>query len=90
MPGKVWLIPLIDAVRRRGARAAPPTREADFEAWLDGALNQRGYRRGGGPAPMRENLAAALALCLDHPNTVGKTFSLLDGETPLAEALAAV
>ena len=35
----------------------------------------------------RENLAAVLAACLDLPNTVGKTFSLLEGATPIAEAL---
>ena len=35
----------------------------------------------------RENLAEALVRCLDLDNTVGKTFSLLDGETPLEEAL---
>ena len=35
----------------------------------------------------RENLAEVIARCLDLDNTVGKTFSLLDGETPLGEAL---
>ena len=35
----------------------------------------------------RENLAEVMARCLDLDNTVGKTFSLLDGETPLGEAL---
>ena len=38
----------------------------------------------------RENLAAVLVRCLDLENTVGKTFSLLDGETPLEEALRSV
>ncbi|MYE14203.1 MAG: SDR family oxidoreductase [Gammaproteobacteria bacterium] len=38
----------------------------------------------------RENLAEVLARCLDLDNTVGKTFSLLDGETPLEEALRSV
>ena len=38
----------------------------------------------------RENLAAALVACLDKPNTIGKSFSLLDGETPLEEALQSV
>ena len=38
----------------------------------------------------RENLAAVLVRCLDLDNTVGKTFSLLDGETPLEEALRSV
>ncbi len=36
----------------------------------------------------RENLAHALALCLDLGNTIGKTFSLLDGEMPIEQALA--
>ena len=32
-------------------------------------------------------LAAAFALALRSPNTVGKTFELLSGETPIREAL---
>ena len=36
----------------------------------------------------RENLAAALVACLDCDNSVGKSFSLLDGDTPLEEALS--
>ena len=35
----------------------------------------------------RENLAAALVACLDIEETIGKTFSLLEGDTPLEEAL---
>ncbi len=35
----------------------------------------------------RDNLAAALVACLDLPNTIGKRFSLLEGETPIEEAL---
>jgi uncharacterized protein YbjT (DUF2867 family) len=35
----------------------------------------------------RENLAAALVKCLDLENTIGKCFSLLEGETPLEMAL---
>lgn len=35
----------------------------------------------------RENLAEALALCLDCDNTIGKSFSLLDGDTHLRDAL---
>ena len=38
----------------------------------------------------RDNLAAALVACLDLPNTSGKRFSLLEGDTPLEEALRAV
>jgi len=38
----------------------------------------------------RENLAAALVACLDSDNTIGKTFSLLDGDVPLAQAISAV
>jgi len=38
----------------------------------------------------RENLAAALVTCLVCDNTVGKSFSLLDGNTPLTEALRTV
>ena len=36
----------------------------------------------------RENLAAVLVACLDYENTVGKSFSLLDGDSPLAEAMS--
>ena len=38
----------------------------------------------------RENLAQALALCLDLENTIGKHFSLLDGEVPVRDALGAL
>ena len=38
----------------------------------------------------RENLAAALVACLDIDSTTGKTFSLLEGDTPLEEALRSV
>lgn len=38
----------------------------------------------------RENLAATLVACLDEPATIGKDFTLLDGETPIAEALKGV
>lgn len=35
----------------------------------------------------RDNLAAVLVACLDRPNTIGKRFSLLEGDTPIDEAL---
>ena len=38
----------------------------------------------------RENLAAALVACLDSDNTIGKSFSLLDGDTRLTEAIQAL
>lgn len=38
----------------------------------------------------RENVASALTACLDNHNTIGMAFSLLDGDTPLAEALGAL
>lgn len=38
----------------------------------------------------RDLLAQVLVACLDRPNTIGRCFSLLDGQTPLEEALAAV
>ena len=38
----------------------------------------------------RGNLAATLVACLDLSNTIGKRFSLLEGETPLQEALLTV
>jgi len=36
----------------------------------------------------RVSLASALAECLDRPNTVGKSFALLDGDRPLGQAMA--
>jgi uncharacterized protein YbjT (DUF2867 family) len=36
----------------------------------------------------RDDVAAVLVGCLDEPRTVGATFDLLQGETPIAQALA--
>jgi uncharacterized protein YbjT (DUF2867 family) len=41
-------------------------------------------------AVTRDDVAAVLAACLDEPRTMGKTFELMQGETPIAEALAAL
>jgi len=38
----------------------------------------------------REDVATTFALALGMPNTVGKTFELLSGETPIREALEGV
>lgn len=38
----------------------------------------------------RENLAAALVACLDFDNTIGQSFSLLDGDTPLTKGLGSL
>jgi uncharacterized protein YbjT (DUF2867 family) len=38
----------------------------------------------------RDDVAAVLAGCLDEPRTVRKTFVLLQGETPIAQALASL
>jgi uncharacterized protein YbjT (DUF2867 family) len=38
----------------------------------------------------RDDVAAVLAACLDEPRTVRATFDLLQGETPIAQALAAL
>lgn len=35
----------------------------------------------------RDNLAATLVACLDAPNAIGKRFSLLEGDTPIEDAL---
>jgi uncharacterized protein YbjT (DUF2867 family) len=43
----------------------------------------------GGEIP-REDVAAVLLACLDDPSTVGKTFAVLSGGTPIADALAAL
>lgn len=38
----------------------------------------------------RENLAAALVMCLDMASTIRKQFSLLEGDTPLEKALRSI
>lgn len=38
----------------------------------------------------RDNLATTLVACLDAPNTIGKTFVLLDGDEVLADAIGSV
>ena len=38
----------------------------------------------------RDDVAATLVACLDAENTIGKAFDLLGGQTPIAEALAAL
>jgi uncharacterized protein YbjT (DUF2867 family) len=38
----------------------------------------------------RDDVAAVLAASLDEPRSVGKTFELMQGDTPIAEALAAL
>jgi uncharacterized protein YbjT (DUF2867 family) len=43
----------------------------------------------GGQIP-RDDVAATLLACLDDPNTIGREFDLLAGETPIAEAIAAL
>jgi uncharacterized protein YbjT (DUF2867 family) len=43
----------------------------------------------GGEIP-RDDVAATLLACLDDDSTIGKAFDVLSGETPIAEALAAL
>jgi uncharacterized protein YbjT (DUF2867 family) len=38
----------------------------------------------------RDDVALVLAECLNAPNTVGKAFDLLNGDTPVAEAISAL
>jgi uncharacterized protein YbjT (DUF2867 family) len=35
----------------------------------------------------RADVAAVMAACLERPSTIGKTFELISGETPIADAL---
>jgi uncharacterized protein YbjT (DUF2867 family) len=44
----------------------------------------------GGGSVARDDVAAVLVACLDEPRTVRKTFALLQGDMPIAEALAAL
>jgi uncharacterized protein YbjT (DUF2867 family) len=48
-----------------------------------------GHDESGGKVT-RDDVAAVLVGCLDDPRTVHKTFVLLQGETPIAEALASL
>jgi uncharacterized protein YbjT (DUF2867 family) len=45
---------------------------------------------GGMGKTSRENLAEVLVRCLDLDNTIHKSFALLDGDTPLADALTTI
>jgi uncharacterized protein YbjT (DUF2867 family) len=38
----------------------------------------------------RDDVAATLLACLDAPSTIGRSFDLIGGETPIAEAIAAL
>jgi uncharacterized protein YbjT (DUF2867 family) len=38
----------------------------------------------------RADVARTLVAVLEAPNTVGKAFDLISGETPIAEAVAAI
>jgi uncharacterized protein YbjT (DUF2867 family) len=38
----------------------------------------------------RADVAAVLLACLDEPGTIGKSFDVISGETPIAEAVAAI
>jgi uncharacterized protein YbjT (DUF2867 family) len=38
----------------------------------------------------RADVAAVLLACLDEPGTIGKSFDVISGETPIAEAVAAL
>ena len=38
-------------------------------------------------ASRRDDVAATIVACLDHPGTIGKSFSVLNGDTPLKDAL---
>ena len=42
----------------------------------------------GNGSTSRDNVAQTIVDCLDAPNTIGKTFSLLDGAVPIKEALS--
>jgi uncharacterized protein YbjT (DUF2867 family) len=44
-------------------------------------------RRGRVP---RDDVAAVIVAVLDSPNTIGKTFEVIGGDTPVAEAVAAI
>ncbi len=43
-----------------------------------------------GGSVTRDDVAAVVAACLERPDTIGWTFELLDGDTPITEALDAL
>jgi len=51
---------------------------------------REGVATGKGFVTGRAHTAMALAACLDHPETIGKQITVLDGSTPIAEAFAAI
>ncbi len=54
------------------------------------AVGKVGWEPSGEFQTSRDNLAAALVDSLDEPNTVRREFVLIDGETPLRDALRSV
>ncbi len=44
----------------------------------------------GGGSIGREDVAKVMVACMEYDNTIGKTFDILDGKTPLKEALESV
>lgn len=52
-------------------------------------LVQLAERTERGPVP-RADVAAVFVACLDAPGTIGKSFDLIGGDTPIPEAVAAI
>ena len=50
-------------------------------------LSSLGRRVLGGGHITRDDVAATLLVALDAPNTIGKTFEELEGDTPIEEAV---
>lgn len=84
---------------RAKGRADDAVRASGLEATVirpGGLTNDRGTARVSlgedlqfGKVP-RDDVAAVLATVLDSPNTIGRTVDLIGGDTPLAEAVAAL
>jgi uncharacterized protein YbjT (DUF2867 family) len=78
-----------EAIRARDALEATIVRPGGLTD--DAGLGQVmiGEATGRGTIP-REDVAAVLVAVLDEPGTAGRTFELVSGETPVAEAVAAL
>ena len=71
--------PRLDDRAPRGLTDEPGTGRVEVAA----SLGRRG-------SITRDDVAAVLVGCLDEPRTVRATFDVLQGETPIAQALAAL
>ncbi len=73
---------LLRLLAQRGDRARGLIRNPDHAADLEALGAELPYGQ-----VTRDDVAAVLLALLDTPNTIGKAFVVLDGETPVDEAV---